>query len=65
MATTRALASLERRRKQFGLHVFTETRTQVAPKRYRASRIEAKIDDYLRFGVAHIWLVISTMRSVI
>jgi Uma2 family endonuclease len=82
-------AWLFRRRKQFGIHVFTETRTQVAPGRYRvpdiavttgrvtervlreppflcieilspedrASRIEEKIDDYLKFGVAHIWLL--------
>jgi len=77
------------RRKQLGIHVFPEMRTQVAPKRFRvpdiavtttpvagrilreppflcieilspedrASRIEEKIDDYLRFGVAHIWLL--------
>lgn len=83
------VAWLLNRRKQLGIHVFPETRTQVAPERYRvpdiavtikrptgrilreppflcveilspedrASRIEEKIDDYLRFGVAHIWLL--------
>ncbi|MBV9403925.1 MAG: Uma2 family endonuclease, partial [Acidobacteriaceae bacterium] len=76
------------RRKQFGIHVFPETRTQVAPRRFRVpdiavttrriapgvlreppflcieilspedrmSRIEDRIGDYLRFGVAHVWL---------
>jgi Uma2 family endonuclease len=83
------VAWLLNRRKQFGIHVFPELRTQVAPKRYRvpdiavttsrpagrilqappflcieilspedrASRIQEKIDDYLTFGVAHIWLL--------
>lgn len=83
------IAWLFARRKQLGIHVFPETRTQVAPRRYRvpdvavtasrpagrilreppflcieilspedrASRIEEKIDDYLRFGVAHVWLL--------
>ncbi len=77
------------RRKELGIHVFPETRTQVAANRYRvpdiavtvgkprgrvlteppflcieilspedrASRVEEKIDDYLRFGVAYVWLI--------
>jgi Uma2 family endonuclease len=77
------------RRKTLGIHVFTETRTQVAPTRFRipdiavtthkakgrilreppflcievlspedrVSRMEVKIDDYLKFGVAHVWLI--------
>lgn len=80
---------LASRRKQLGIHVFPEVRTQVAPRRFcvpdiavtasrpagrilreppflcieilspedRASRIEDRIDDYLRFGVAHVWLL--------
>jgi len=83
------VAWLLNRRKQLGIHVFPETRTQVAPRRYRvpdiavttvrpsgrilrqppflcieilspedrASRFQEKIDDYLKFGVANIWLI--------
>ena len=29
----------------------------------RASRLEDKIDDYLRFGVAHIWVIDPQRRS--
>jgi Uma2 family endonuclease len=77
------------RRKQLGIHVFTEMRVQVAPTRFRipdvavtkskvkgrilreppllcieilspedrVSRMEVKIDDYLKFGVAYVWLI--------
>ena len=77
------------RRKQLGIHVYTELRVQISSRRYRipdicvttergkgqilrqapllcieilspedrASRIEDKIDDYLRFGVPHVWLI--------
>ncbi|HTU44586.1 MAG TPA: Uma2 family endonuclease [Bryobacteraceae bacterium] len=77
------------RRKALRIHVFTETRTQVARTRFRipdiavtthktkgrilreppflcieilspedrVSRMEVKIDDYLKFGVAHVWLI--------
>jgi Uma2 family endonuclease len=80
---------LMNRRKQLGIHVFPETRTQVAPGRYRvpdiavtlrkptgrilvdppflcieilspedrASRMEARIDDYLGFGVPYVWVI--------
>jgi len=83
------VAWLFSRRKQLGIHIFPETRTQVASRRYRipdiavtinrpsgrilreppflcieilspedrASRIEERIDDYLKFGVAHVWLL--------
>jgi len=77
------------RRKQLGIHVFPETRTQVSASRYRipdiavtlkkpigrilteppflcieivspedrVSRMEEKIDDYLKFGVRYVWLI--------
>lgn len=83
------IAWLYSRRKQLGIHVFPETRTQVAARRYRVpdialtlkkpsgrilteppflcieilspedrvSRMEEKIDDYLRFGVRYVWLI--------
>lgn len=83
------VAWLFNRRKQLGIHVFPETRTQVAADRFRvpdiavtltrprgrvlteppflcieilspedrATRIEDKIDDYLAFGVAHVWII--------
>jgi Uma2 family endonuclease len=83
------VAWLLNRRKELGIHVFPETRTQVASGRYRVpdiavttarpggpilmeppflcieilspedrvSHVEDKIDDYLAFGVAHVWVV--------
>ncbi|MGH9584958.1 MAG: Uma2 family endonuclease [Bryobacteraceae bacterium] len=80
---------LRNRRKQLGIHVFPETRTQVAPRRFRvpdiavtlkkpsgrvlveppllcieilspedrASRMEARIDDYFAFGVPYVWVI--------
>ena len=82
-------------RKQFGIHIFTEIRTQVGGTRFRipdiavtlekgkgrilktppflcieilspedrVSRMEEKIDDYLNFGVPHIWLIDPRKRS--
>jgi Uma2 family endonuclease len=82
-------------RKQLGMHVLTEIRTQVAATRFRipdiavtldkpsarilktppflcveilspedrSSRMEEKIDDYLNFGVPHIWLIDPRKRS--
>ena len=89
------VAWLLNRRKELGIHVFPETRTQVAPNRFRvpdiavtinkptgrilreppflcieilspddrASRIEEKIDDYLKFGVPYIWLIDPRKKS--
>jgi Uma2 family endonuclease len=86
---------LVNRRRELGIHVFPETRTQVAALRYRipdiavtlskakgrilreppflcieivspedrVSRMEEKIDDYLRFGVAYVWLIDPRKKS--
>lgn len=83
------VAWLVNRRKELGIFVFPEARTQISPTRFRipdiavttrkakgrllteppflcieilspedrANRLEDKIDDYLRFGVAYIWIV--------
>lgn len=77
------------RRKELGIYVFPETRTQISPTHFRvpdiavttrkirgrvlteppflcieilspedrANRLEAKIDDYVNFGVAHVWVI--------
>lgn len=77
------------RRRQLGIHIFPETRLQVAARRFRvpditvttykaeerilrkppllcieilspedrASRVEKRIEDYLRMGVPHVWLI--------
>jgi Uma2 family endonuclease len=86
---------LMNRRKDIGINVFPEARTQVAAHRYRVpdvavtlgkakgrilneapflcieivspedrvSRMEEKIDDYLRFGVQYVWLIDPRKKS--
>lgn len=45
------------RRKEWGIHVFPEQRVQVKPTRFRWSQVQERIDDYLAFGVRHVWVI--------